>query len=139
MKNPHAERGKLLAELFLQKLNPVYLAETEAGSMPYDYFLTVRGSKDRLTTVAVELKTPRVPVGSEFRFQAPSREVTSLKHSNLPVLVLVADTAKDKVFFNWAKLLESKPAKAAGTQPSWVLPLLEGTPDNLKLLRAELS
>ena len=98
-------RGELLAESFIQALNPTFFAKPDTQRMPFDYFVGFTDKKGLLKTYAVEVKATEKEIGNKYTFPASKRTLDNFKNSNLPVMFLVADVKRNRLFYNWAKLL----------------------------------
>jgi hypothetical protein len=93
-----SRRGELMAELFLQELQPVFVAQpvTDIG---YDFFIGFTNSEGGLNTYAVEVKATQHPVNEKYRM--PGDQFRRLVSSNLPVLLLVAEVKQNHLYYAW--------------------------------------
>jgi hypothetical protein len=89
-------RGELMAELLLQDLRPTFLARAER-TLGYDYFAGFPNSKGGVNVTAVEVKATDRPVPALLPIDR--RTYDRLAHSNIPVLVLVADVKQNRLFY----------------------------------------
>jgi Domain of unknown function (DUF4365) len=91
-------RAELMAELFLQDLEPTFLARptTDLG---YDFFVGFSNPRGGINTTGVVVKaTPqRVPA----RFPVDIRSYHRLANSNIPGLFLVVDVKHNRLFYAW--------------------------------------
>jgi len=112
-------RGELMAELLLQDLGPTFVARANRN-LGYDYFAGFPNSKGGINVTAVEVKATDRPVPA--RFLINRRAYDRLAHSNIPVLVLVADVKQNRVFYAWPKPDGASKSRGSDTV---ALPLVE--------------
>jgi hypothetical protein len=93
-------RGELMAELLLQDLHPTFVARANRD-LGYDYFAGFANSKGGINITAVEVKATDRPVPALLPINR--RTYDRLAHSNIPVLVLVADVKQNRLFYGWPK------------------------------------
>jgi hypothetical protein len=104
MKQMHANaqmighRGELMAQLFLQDLGAEFIAQPTADFI-YDFFVGFKNSKGGVNTTAVEVKATDKPLTDHFDMKKGIYE--SLAYSNIPVLLLVADVKRNRLFYAW--------------------------------------
>src|SRR5438045_3430855 len=95
--NSHPEllgrRGELMAELFLESLDPVSVARPPQD-FGYDLLVAFKNSKGGINTFGVEVKATQRPVPS--RFVIDKRTYDRLAHSTIRGLLLVADVTHNK-------------------------------------------
>lgn len=91
-------RGELLAELFLQDLNPSFVAKP-TSDLGYDFFIGFPNLHGGINNYAVEVKATDRPVPS--RFPLETRLYQRLAHSNIPALLIVVDVKQNRVFYAW--------------------------------------
>jgi len=93
-------RGELIAELFLQDLNPSFVAKptTDFG---YEFFVGFPNSDGGINNYAVEVKATERPVPSSVPISTAIYE--RLTHSNIPALLLVIDVKQNRLFYSWLK------------------------------------
>ncbi|MCP4700821.1 MAG: DUF4365 domain-containing protein [Gammaproteobacteria bacterium] len=91
-------RGELIAELFLQDLNPSFVAKptTDFG---YDFFIGFPNANGGINNYAVEVKATERPVSSRFSVKTTLYE--RLAHSNIPALLIVVDVKQNRLFYAW--------------------------------------
>lgn len=93
-----SRRGELLAELFLEELNPEFMARSP-DQFGYDFLVGFPNSRGGINNISVEVKsTERVPRG---QYVISKRLFDRLSRSNTPALLLVADVKDNKLFFAW--------------------------------------
>lgn len=93
-------RGELLVELFLEDLQAEFVAQAEhSRGLGYDFFVGFRNQHGGVNTCAVVAKATEQPVGDRFRF--PKRAYDQLSHSNIPVLLLVANVKDNRLYYAW--------------------------------------
>ncbi len=91
-------RGELIAELFLQDLNPSHITKP-TPDLGYDYFVGFPNKFGGVNNIAVLLKATEEPIQSRFPIQ--SKLYKRLTHSNIPALLLVVDVKQNQVFYAW--------------------------------------
>jgi hypothetical protein len=91
-------RGELMAELFLQDLNPSFVAKP-TSDFGYDFYLGVQNADGGINNYAVQVKATSRPVPS--RFPLNMKLFKLLTHSNIPGLLIVADVKHNKLFYAW--------------------------------------
>ncbi len=91
-------RGELIAELFLQELNPSYVAQSEPD-FGYDFFVGFPNSDGGVNTYGVEVKATERPIRDSFRIRTSTFE--RLAHSNVPALLLLVDVKQNQLFYAW--------------------------------------
>jgi hypothetical protein len=125
-------RGELMAELLLQDLGPTFVARAER-TLGYDYFAGFPNSKGGINVTAVEVKATDRPVPALFPIDR--RSYDSLAHSNIPVLVVVADVKQNRLYYGWPQ-----PHGASGRPGSHkvAMPLVEINDHTKAQLRGRL-
>jgi hypothetical protein len=98
----HAElvgrRGELMAELFLQDLEPASIARAPQD-FGYDYLVGFPNSKGGINTFGVVVKATERPVASSFLIDRQTYD--RLAHSAPPGLLFVADVKHNRLFCAW--------------------------------------
>ena len=98
-------RGELMAELFLQSLEPVSIARPPED-LGYDLLVSFANSRGGINTFGVEVKATEQPSGS---FAVINRRVYDLlAHSTIPGLLLVADVKRNNLFYAWPPRLDTR-------------------------------
>jgi hypothetical protein len=105
-------RGKLLAELFLQDLQPQNLMEVSDNPI-FDYFAGFRTKAGALITIGVQVKATEQPIRDAYPLQVSRPRLEDFTNSNIPVLFLIVDVKENQIFFAWASAID--PRKAAHT------------------------
>ncbi len=96
----HARRrAELLAELFLQELEPRFVAQATVSDFLYDFFVGFQNPRGGMNTFAVEVKSTERPVNGEFKI--PAKVHNLLANSNIPVLLLVIDVKENQLYYAW--------------------------------------
>ena len=93
-------RGELMAELLLQDLRPTFVARA-GRNLGYDFFAGFPNSKGGINVTAVEVKATEHPVPALLPIDR--RTYDRLAHSNIPVLLLVADVKQNRLFYGLPK------------------------------------
>lgn len=89
-------RGELLAELFLQELGAQFVARPTAD-LGYDFFVGFNNADGGVNLVAVEVKATERSV--QHRYPVPKQLFRRLAHSNIPVVLLVANVKENRLFY----------------------------------------
>ena len=128
-----ARRGELMAELFLQELQPAFLAQA-ARDLGYDFLVGFTNSEGGLNTYAVEVKATEQSVEGKYRM--PAAQFRRLAHSNLPALLLVAEVKNNQLYYAWLNANSTSPSQ----KTSFVsVPVTEVKGDLSAKLRKELT
>jgi hypothetical protein len=94
-----ARRAELLAELFLQELEPEFVAKSSAD-FGYDFLVGFRNPRDGINNVAVEVKSTEQLAGKRYPI---SRQLYDRwAYSNIPVLLLIVDVKENQYYYAWA-------------------------------------
>lgn len=100
--NSHADfvgrRSEVLAELFLQDLEPKFLARP-TRDLGFDFLVGFQNPEGGVNTFAVEVKGTDHSISSSF--SVDKRLVRRLANSNLPGLLLAVDVKQNKLFYAW--------------------------------------
>ena len=91
-------RGELLAELFLQDLEPEFVARA-TKEVGYSFLVGFRNSRGGVNNIAVEVKATEHVV--QNRFPLGRKKYSRLAYSNIPVLFIVVDVKENRFFFTW--------------------------------------
>jgi len=91
-------RGELMIELFLQDLDPVYVARSDLD-FGYDFFVGFENAEGGINTSAVVARATEQAVRDRFHF--PKNRYDELSHSNIPVLLLVANVKTNQLYYAW--------------------------------------
>lgn len=91
-------RGELMAELFLQDLNPSFVAKP-TSDFGYDFYLGFQNPNGGINNYAVQVKATSNPVPPQFPLNTKLFKL--LTHSNIPGLLIVADVKQNKLFYAW--------------------------------------
>jgi hypothetical protein len=94
------DRGELLAQIFLEDLNPISVSHTEHNSL-FDYTVTFAAPNGGLRLIAVEVKATERPIKDKYVFGADV--VRRLSNINVPVLILVVDVKNNAIYYTWAR------------------------------------
>ena len=91
------QRAELLTELFLQDLEPEFVARP-AESLGYDFFAGFRNPRGVVNIVAVEVEGTE---SSADFVMIPRTAYARWVNSNIPVLLLVVDVKESNYRFAW--------------------------------------
>lgn len=94
-------RAELMAELFLQDLEPEYVAQATDEDFGYDFLVGFANKQGGTNTYAVQVKATEQPVNDKCRL--PRHLFDRLAHSNIPVLLLVVDVKRNSLFYAWPR------------------------------------
>jgi hypothetical protein len=93
-----ARRAELLAQLFLEELQPQFVAQS-TGNPNYDFFVGIRHSKGGFNNIVVEVKsTERL---TRNQYQLAKRTYEKYAYSNLPALLIVVDVKENRLYYAW--------------------------------------
>lgn len=134
--NNHGEligrRGELMAELFLQELNPFFLARNTSAGFGVDFFIGFQNQKGGLNLVAIEVKATERPV--KGRYQLSRHTYDLLANSNIPGLLLVVDVKENRLFYR-----EIGPIEVDAEQRLITVEVTEANETNRQSLTERLS
>ena len=88
-------RGQLIAELFLQDLNPSFVARP-TSDFGYDFLIGFPNTGGGINNCAVRVEATERPVPPRFPIDAETYRL--LAHSNIPALLIVADVKRNRLF-----------------------------------------
>ncbi len=91
-------RAELLAELFLQELEPEYLARPTTD-LTYDLLAGFRNVNGGINYIAVEVKSSVRMTQDRYPIQRSKYELWA--NSNIPVLLLIVDVKENRLYFHW--------------------------------------
>jgi hypothetical protein len=96
-------RAELLAELFFQELNPLFLSRP-TRDCGYDLLVGFNNENAGINTFAVEVRATAQPLESYYPIR---RSVFNrMAHSNVPGLLLVADVKRNRLYYAWLRASE---------------------------------
>ncbi len=125
-------RANLLAELFLQDLNPVFVSKPTSEDLGYDFLVGFSNDKAGINTFAVEVKPTERPPGSRFPISRNSFD--RITHSNVPGLLLVADVKQNRLYYAWLRPDDSNTARNTVS-----IPIAEINETTTKQLKSRLE
>ena len=133
-------RAELLAELFLQELQPSMLTRILANRPFGDFYAVFRTKMSRSVTISVEVKATEKPITGDFRFRAPIRAAEAMRNSNIPMLLLVVDVKANEIYFNWASKAKEESHSPSPTRISTLtIPVRKATEASKKKLLEEIE
>ena len=121
-----------MAELFLQELNPKFLAKP-TEDFGFDFLVTFTNAKGGLNTYGVEVKGTERPVSSSFPIEKGLYR--RLIHSNVPGFLLVANVKQNRLFYSW---IETQDVDIHGGVGKVTVPVTEIDEHSKKRLRKRL-
>jgi len=92
-------RAELLTELFLQELEPEFVARPSAD-FAYDFLVGFRNPRGGLNNIAVEVKAAEQL--ARKRYPISRRQYVRWAYSNIPILLLVVDVKENRYYYAWA-------------------------------------
>jgi Domain of unknown function (DUF4365) len=92
-------RGELMAELFLQELEPNFVARSTISDFVFDFLIGFPNAQGGINTFAVEVKATEKPIAGKYVVRSKVYDV--LAHSNVPVLLLVVDVKNNVFYYAW--------------------------------------
>ncbi len=128
-----ARRGELLAELFLQDLEPEFVART-TGDVGYDFLVGFRNSRGGVNNIPVEVKTTERLI--QNRYPLSRGQYKRFAYSNIPVLFIVVDVKDNRFFYNW---ISSDDAVASPESNTVMIRLTEIDESTMDELRKQLA
>jgi len=93
-------RGELIVELFLQDLEPAFVAQSTLD-FGYDFLVGFINAEGGINTSAVVTKATEQPVPD--RYGLPKKIYEQLAYANIPVLLLVANVKENRLYHAWIK------------------------------------
>jgi hypothetical protein len=93
-------RGALLVELFLEELEPEFLVHS-TSEFAYDFLVGFTNRGGGINTFAVQVKSLEGPVDESIPLNQNAYQ--QLTHSNIPVLLFVADVKQNRLFYAWLR------------------------------------
>lgn len=127
-------RAELLAELWLQDLQPAFVTQPSSPDVGYDYLVGFENPDRGVNLVAVEVKATERKVSQSLSLDR--RAFERLAHSNIPVLLLVVDVKRNRLYYSM--LGPNEKSQSSVTQKTAVS-LTELTDDTKRELRNRLA
>jgi hypothetical protein len=128
-------RAELMTELFLQDLGATFIASSANTKVPYDFFVGFTTANGGVNTYAVEVKATEEPVS--LRYSLQKKLIDALAQSNIPVLLLIADVKRNRLYYTWGDAL-AEMHKSNGERKSLTVPVTEIDDRVKEELRAKL-
>ncbi len=100
-------RAELLARVFLEDLQPSFLASVETVDVPFDFLAGFLSSDGILmVAAAIEVKgASSVEENRRFPLHRSQRQLKLFRQSNLPLLYLIVDVKMNRFFYAWSDFL----------------------------------
>jgi PAS domain-containing protein len=127
-----ARRAELTAELFLQDLDPVFVAQP-SPDLAFHFFVGFTNPRRGINLTAVEVKSTERQVHD--RFPIHKRLYQRLANSNIPVLILVVDVKQNRLYYSWP----TQEISGSTTSNTIGIPLTEIDDNTKKELRNRLA
>lgn len=128
-----SRRGELMAELFLQDIQPEYVAQAPTTEFGYDFLIGVSNQEGGTNSYAVMVKATEQATDQEVKL--PRHEFQRLAHSNPSVLLLVVDVKRNAMYYAWPEDVEG----LSNGKQSVAIQLTPVTPESLKALRTRMA
>lgn len=112
-------RAELMAELFLQELEPSFVAKP-TSDFGFDLFVGFQNKIGGINSYAIEVKGTDNPISSKYRMHASTFK--RLANSNIPALLLVVDVKENNLFYSW---IEREAVQEHEGKVSFSLPVIE--------------
>jgi hypothetical protein len=97
---PHvARRAELLAQLFLEDMQPVTLLETTPDNCDFDFLLGLETPGHGVRHFAVEVKAVENLTRPEVTVSMPAKAISHWRGSNLPLVFLIVDAKQNRYYF----------------------------------------
>ncbi len=119
-----------MAELFLQELEPDFIARPTSDDLGYDLLVGFPNEKKGTNIFAVEVKATERPPAE--RFQIVRRTYERMAHSNVPGLLLVADVKHNQLYYGWLR------SRVVRDTANVAVPLTELDEEGKNTLRTQL-
>jgi hypothetical protein len=94
-------RAELIAELFLQDLDPKFISRPTSPEIGYDLLVGFHNDKGGTNTFAIQVKSTEQ--SSPSRYVINRNVFNRMIHSNVPTLLLVADVKQNSLCYAWLK------------------------------------
>ena len=106
-----ARRGELMAEVFLEIMEPAFLARGDV--LPVTFLAGLPNGDGGVNTWSVDVLATADPVGEAGAVTLPAGRFDRLANSSPPTLLLVADALRDELFYAWPAEVDA--ARRGGT------------------------
>jgi hypothetical protein len=120
-------RGELMAELFLQELEPETIIRPRSD-LGLDFLVTFRNSRSGINSFGVEVKSTTQIV--QLSFGIDRKIYDRLAYSNMQILLLIANVKQNKLYFAWID--ESRRHSGAATVMIPLTPITDRTKIELR-------
>jgi hypothetical protein len=102
-------RGELMAELFLQSLEPSFLSRPP-NEVGLDFLVGFVNTGGGTNTFGIEVKSTDKELSTSYSLNRKTYK--RLLSSNIPVCLLVADVKRNKLYYSW---FDGKSPRIGGT------------------------
>lgn len=126
-------RGELLAELFLQELGAEFVARP-TSDLGYDFLVGFENPEGGVNMAVVEVESTERPVQSHY--PVDKRLFRRFAHSNIPVLLLIANVKENRLFYALFGSFAPKTESTASKVSIPLTPLDGSAKDELRELLA---
>lgn len=126
-------RAELMAELFLQELDPLFVTSARDSDIGYDYLIGFSNADGGVDTYAVQVRATEENAGRDIKLER--RLFNRLAKSNLPALLLVIDVKNNEIFYS----LPVDASDPMPTQKAATVPLTHATDETKQQLRLRIS
>lgn len=126
-------RSELMAELFLQELEPEFVAQSTIPNFEFDFLVGFMNPQGGINTFAVEVKATERELTEGFSVRP--KIYALLAHSNIPALLLVIDVKNNVFYYAWP----SDNPEVSQLQDSVQVPIIRVSDETKKELVARMS
>ena len=107
-KNHVAFRAQLLAELFLQELNPLFVGKP-ADPADYDFVISFKNQEKGINTFPVEIMATERPISKTIPL--PRFRIARLADTAVPAMLMVVDVKLNEFAYAWIDSYKLQPAR----------------------------
>ena len=100
-----ALRAELLVKMFIQDLKPSQFLKAESDHLAFDFVVAFKKPDGGLKFCGIDVKQTDSVVNSKFRFRTSRRSIDAFK-SNMPMIIIVADTKHNQLYYGLASEIE---------------------------------
>ena len=122
-----------MAELFLQELEPEFVAQSTAEDFAFDFLIGIANKDGGVNTYAVEVKATEKPIRDTYLL--PRNVFDHFTHSNLPLLLLIVDVKQNAFFY----ALPTQDLDVSSTGHSVAVPVTRIDDESRESLREKMA
>ncbi len=109
------------------------------AAVPYDFFVGFASSKGGMNTYAVEVKATDRLVTSHYLLHAPRRVLDYIASSNIPVMLLIADVKRNRLYYAWGDSIPKPNGDDSNKSVAVKVPVTPIDDETKGALRAKLT